>query len=309
LKRPNATISVDVDPVDLHLAGYGLDGGAPDPLAYTLALPRLIEVFDRVGVRATFFVVGRDAQANAKPIAQVAAAGHEIGSHTFSHPFAFAQLSPAAKRDELIASRNVLESASGASVVGFRAPNFDLDERGIVSLIEAGFRYDASSYPTPMLLPARVLMAVKGGDIPRTLRLRCWPFSFDREPHRWVYGHHSLIEFPLSVSRGLRLPFYHTARYYLPESRFQTILDELADEGVPLSYPLHAVDALGLSEDRVDPRLKPHPGMARPLAGKLRLLEVSLKSIAARYEVATFGERVAALEASERMLERPLPAA
>ncbi len=308
MNRPVATISVDVDPVDLHLAGYGITGITPDPLAYSVALPRLVQLFRRAGVRATFFVVGRDAQANPGPIAAVAAAGHEIASHTFSHPFAFSRLSPAAMRDELVASRNVLESSSGATVTGFRAPNFDLDARGIAALIESGYRYDASAYPTPLLLPARMFMALKGGDIGRTLQLRCWPFTLEREPHRWICDGRSLIEFPLTVSRGLRLPVYHTARYYLSDSRFHRILDRLAGEGIPLSYPLHAVDALGLSEDHVDPRLAAHPGMHRRLEDKLRLLETSLEAIAERFEIATFEERVLSLESSGEVRERTLPA-
>jgi peptidoglycan-N-acetylglucosamine deacetylase len=308
VNRPVATISVDADPVDLHLAGYGITGITPDPLAYSVALPRLVNLFRRVGVRATFFVVGRDAQANPGPIAAVASAGHEIASHTFSHPFAFSRLATPAMRDELVASRNVLENSSGMTVTGFRAPNFDLDARGIVTLIEAGYRYDASAYPTPWLLPARLFMALKGGDIGRTLQLRCWPFTLEREPQRWVCDGRSLIEFPLTVSRGLRLPVYHTARYYLSDAQFHRTLDELAGEGLPLSYPLHAVDALGLAEDQVDSRLTAHPGMTRRLEDKLRLLESTLEAIASRFEIATFEERVLSLESSGEVRQRTLPA-
>ena len=47
---------------------------------------------------------------------------------------------------------------------------------------------------------------------------------------------------------------------------------------------------------RLDPRLACHPGMRLPLANRLRLLEDSVRSIADRFEVVTFGERVAAVE-------------
>src|SRR4029079_19633928 len=63
--RPVALVSVDVDPVDLHLVGYGYRSLPPDPLVYTTALPRLLDCFGRCGVRATFFVVARDAPAHA----------------------------------------------------------------------------------------------------------------------------------------------------------------------------------------------------------------------------------------------------
>src|SRR4030095_16906891 len=90
--RPSATISVDVDPVDLHLLGYGHRGEAPDERVYALAIPRLLERFDRARVRATFFVVARDAAAQSRALAAVKAAGHEIASHSLTHPMPFQKL-------------------------------------------------------------------------------------------------------------------------------------------------------------------------------------------------------------------------
>ena len=46
MSKPLATVGVDVDPVDLHLAGYGYRGLPPDSLAYEPALPRLLAAFD-----------------------------------------------------------------------------------------------------------------------------------------------------------------------------------------------------------------------------------------------------------------------
>jgi polysaccharide deacetylase len=292
VKRPPATVSVDVDPVDLHLLGYGYRDLEPDPLAYTAALPRLVDVFARTGIRATFFVVGRDAAAHAGALAALTRAGHEVASHSHSHPMAFSRLDPEQMRHELEESRRVLEAASGAAVVGYRSPNFDLDARAMEALVDAGFRYDASAYPTPFLLPARLLLALKSRDMGAVLKLRCWPFTMSRRPYRWVRGARALEEFPVSVTPGVRFPFYHTARYLMGDGRFESMLEGFARRGETLSYPLHAVDALGLAEDRVDARLAPHPGMERPLAEKLALLERSLSAIARRFEPATFAERL-----------------
>src|SRR6185436_2076329 len=163
-----------------------------------------------------------------------------------------------------------------APVIGFRSPNFDLDLAAMRALADTGYRYDASGYPTPFLLPARLLLAIKSRDAAAVLRLRSWPFTMQRRPYRWQEGARELQEFPVSVTPGVRFPIYHTPRYMMGEARFASILDGLARRGEPLSYPLHAVAALGLIEDRVDPRLAKHPGMERPLAAKLELLEQSL---------------------------------
>ena len=295
MSRPAATINVDVDPVDLHLVGYGHTGLPPDPSVYHAAVPRLIELFARLGLRATFFMVGRDAATHASTLRAIADAGHELASHSFSHPFAFARLPTHAMRAELEDSRAALEAAGGRPVIGFRSPNFDVDRGALRAIAESGYAYDASAYPTPLLGPARVVLAVKSGRLDALRRLRTWPVTFRREPFRFHDGGRSLVEFPLAVSGGMRVPVYHTARYFLSRDAFERHLDGIARRGGTLSYPLHAVDALGLEEDRVDRRLERHPGMGLALARKLALLEESLAAIARRFDCTTFEARVAAI--------------
>jgi peptidoglycan/xylan/chitin deacetylase (PgdA/CDA1 family) len=290
--RPVATLSIDVDPVDLHLIGYGWPDLPPDPLVYTAALPRLAEAFARHRMRATFFCVGRDAATHAPDLRALAAAGHEIASHTWSHPIRFAGLPQDWQHAELSHSRRALSDASGFDVVGFRAPNFDMDSRVVPRLAAAGYRYDASAYPTPMLVPARLLLALKSRDPLGVLRMKPWPFTWRRTPYTWRAHGAEVREFPLAVTPGLRWPVYHTMRWLTGERRFETGLAGFARRGEPLSYALHGVDALGLAEDRVDPRLARHPGMHRPLAEKLAVLDRTLAAIASLFDVRTYAEQL-----------------
>jgi hypothetical protein len=137
-----------------------------------------------------------------------------------------------------------------------------------------------------------MLLALKSREPAAVLRLKPWPFTMRRRPYDVVVGGKRLREFPASVTPGARLPIYHTLRYALSDARFERALDGFARRGEPLSYILHAVDILGLAEDRVDPRLAPHPGMDRPLEAKRALLERSLKSIAQRFVVVPFRDRL-----------------
>jgi hypothetical protein len=89
------------------------------------------------------------------------------------------------------------------------------------------------------------------------------------------------------------MPIYHTLRYGATDGGFASRLDTLVRRGEPLSYVMHAVDAMGLDEDRVDRRFAPHPGMDRSLDAKLDLLDRTLSAIAARFECVPFAERVA----------------
>lgn len=292
MSRPIAVVSVDVDPVDLHLVGYGFAGLPPDPLVHTRALPRLLEAFARHGVRATLFLVGRDAVVHREVLARAAAAGHELASHTWSHPIRFAGLPEAERRRELADSKSALEAAGGTPVVGFRAPNFDVDSRSVPLLASLGYRYDASAYPTPVLIPARVVLALKSADPAGVLRMSTWPFTWRRDPHEWRAGGASVREFPVAVTPGLRMPVYHTLRYFQSDAVFAKHLDGFARRGETFSYVMHGVDALGLAEDEVDARLAKHPGMDRTLETKLALLDRTLAAIAARFETRTYRELV-----------------
>jgi hypothetical protein len=291
--RPAATISVDVDPVDLHLLGYGYRGLPPDPSVYTLALPRLADLFGRLGVRATFFVLGRDAPEHADVLRSLHSMGHEIASHSLDHPMPFVRVPRSHLTHQLVESRRLIEAACGAEVVGFRAPNWDVSPRAVLSLSEAGYLYDASAYPSLLLGLARGLLALKAEDPRAALRMRPWPWTLRRRPFMWRVGDREVFQFPISVSRWLRFPLYHTTRYLLPEWWFLRQLDAIARRGDALFYPLHGVDVLGLTEDSVDPRLARHPGMKEPLAAKLALLETSLRAIVERFEPMTYREQLA----------------
>lgn len=225
MTRPVATLSIDVDPVDLHLIGYGYPGLPPDPLVYLAALPRLAQAFARHGLQATFFCVGRDAEAHAGELHALARAGHEIASHTWSHPIGFAGLAPARQRAELEDSRRALSEASGVGVVGFRAPNFDMHARVVPRLAAAGYRYDASAYPSLLLLPARAVLALKSADPLRVLAMRPWPFTWRRRPYDWRAGGAAIREFPVAMTPTLRLPVYHTMRWLASERSFESAIE------------------------------------------------------------------------------------
>ena len=106
------------------------------------------------------------------------------------------------------------------------------------------------------------------------------------------------MEFPLSVTPVVRFPFYHTVRYVMSETRFLKLLDGFARRAEALSYVVHAVDVLGLKEDKVDARLRHHPGMELPLEQKLAILDRALAAIAAAFQTLPFRDRLDASPAA-----------
>jgi peptidoglycan-N-acetylglucosamine deacetylase len=83
--------------------------------------PRLLDILAAHDVRATFFQLGGFAEAEPALVRRVAAAGHLIGNHTWSHPHL--SNTPVARiREELRRTSETLEQITGARVKYFRPP-------------------------------------------------------------------------------------------------------------------------------------------------------------------------------------------
>jgi peptidoglycan-N-acetylglucosamine deacetylase len=290
--RIHATVGVDLDPVDVHLAGYGLASTHRDATIYEVGVPRLLEIFAKHGVRATFFALGRDAQPHAASLRMLEAAGHEVACHSMTHPAALARLRPDRLEVELVQSKAQLEDALGTAVVGFRAPNWDLDRVLLGRLATAGYAYDASTIPSPFLPLLRFAVAARSRRPGMAMRLRLTPMTTRVGPRTYEVAGRSITEFPVSVTRFARLPIYHTMRSMISDAALDRHLDGLAVRGLGLDYAVHGIDALGLVEDRVDIRMARHPGMEASLTDKLALLDRTISSIAARFAAVPYRDRL-----------------
>jgi polysaccharide deacetylase family protein (PEP-CTERM system associated) len=110
---------------------------------------RLLAMFDSAGVTATFFVLGWVAERFPSLVTAIAAHGHEIASHGYAHRLIYDQ-TPAAFRDDVRRAKDLLETAAGVHVDGYRAPSYSVTTQTLWSLdvlIEEGYRYDASIFP------------------------------------------------------------------------------------------------------------------------------------------------------------------
>ncbi len=111
-----------------------------------------LDLFARLGITGTFFVLGRIARDLPEVVRQIATAGHEIGSHSFYHKRVFGQTAEEFEQD-VVESKQILEKISGKAVSGFRAPDFSITSAtpaALDILKAAGFEYDASFVPTDL---------------------------------------------------------------------------------------------------------------------------------------------------------------
>jgi polysaccharide deacetylase family protein (PEP-CTERM system associated) len=110
---------------------------------------RLLSIFSEFNVTSTFFVLGWVAERFPQLTRRISEAGHEIASHGYGHRLVYDQ-TPAAFREDVRKSKAILESATGQSVIGYRAPSYSVTPHSLWALdvlIEEGYQYDTSIFP------------------------------------------------------------------------------------------------------------------------------------------------------------------
>lgn len=121
---------------------------APDP-EVERETDTALQMMDDAGVKATFFVLANVARTYPALVRRVAAEGHEIGSHGWSHMLVYRQ-TPDEFREETRQAKALLEDVVGAPVRGYRAAEFSITRRSwwaLEVLAELGFEYDSSVFP------------------------------------------------------------------------------------------------------------------------------------------------------------------
>ena len=181
----------------------------------------LLATLAEAGALATFYVVGEIAVSHPGLVRDIAAAGHEVGSHSWSHRRLHA-LTPEAFRDDLRRSVDALAAAAGVPVVGYRAPTFSVVRQtawAVDVLAGAGLRYDTSVFPVrhdrygvpdAPRVPFRLAGAGGGGIL-------------ELPPATWRVGGHNL---PVAGGGYFRL---------FPLKLMTAGIDQLTRQGAPLA--------------------------------------------------------------------------
>lgn len=147
MKNIQVCIGVDVDAVAGWLGSYGGENSPNDiqrgMFAGEVGTPRMLRLFERYGVRTSWFIPGHSIETFPDQMQEVAIAGHEIGAHGYSHenPIALSAI-----QEETILGRSIelVEKLSGRRPRGYVAPWWEMSERTANLLLANGFSYDHS---------------------------------------------------------------------------------------------------------------------------------------------------------------------
>lgn len=107
----------------------------PDPAS----TPYFLEELDRLGMRATFFMLGVNADAHGSVAREVAAAGHEVAAHGYHHR---SQLfsSPGRVRDDILRGIHTVAEVTGEMPRWYRPPFGTLSNAGLLAAQRFGLR-------------------------------------------------------------------------------------------------------------------------------------------------------------------------
>ena len=253
-----AALSVDLDEIGCYTAIHGLT--PPDPSAaraiYERALPRLADLFDDEAVPATFFAIGTDIdEANGARLRGLHERGHEIANHSLSHRYDLTRLDREAIRAEIAGGADAIEAATGTRPVGFRAPGYTITDAVFEMLRELRVGYDSSVFPCPAYYAAKAAaigaIQLRGRrshsviDDPRVLTAPADPYRVGLPYHGRGQG---LLELPIGVSKGPRLPYIGTSVVLAGETGARWLTRAIV--GRPLvNLELHGIDLADAEDD------------------------------------------------------------
>jgi peptidoglycan-N-acetylglucosamine deacetylase len=315
-------VSIDLDAIGCYYRIHGL--GAPPPeldhVILERALPRAAALFAEHGIRVTWFVVGRDADADAKlpdrarragnadRLRSLAKAGDELGNHSYSHPYNLARLPADAIDFEIAACDRVLRAIGGVPVKGFRAPGYDLAPAMLDTLARLGYRYDSSVFPAPGYYAAKVAvvatlaaMGRPSGAVLTNPRALAAP----TEPYRpsmtapWKRGQAPIVELPIAVTPWMRVPAIGTTLLVAPPWLRTRLLDAMTRRRF-FNLELHGIDFADAERDGIPGELVDRqPDLRLGVEQKLARLSDMLQRIRARADVVTLAEVAAATQRDE----------
>jgi hypothetical protein len=285
------TVSVDLDEIPNYFAIHGLPEpeGRARTLVYDVALDRLTRLAGDLGIPLTLFVIGCDLE-RPQAAARLRAAnqaGWEIANHTLDHRYDLVRLGRSEIRRQIEEGARAIERATGVSPVGFRAPGYTITDEVFDVLEDLNVAYDSSVFPCPAYWAAKTaaitFIALRGRtsrsivDRPTVLAAPTGAYRAGR-PY-WRRGKGPVIELPVQVTPGLRLPFIGTYVTLWGPGVGRRLAR--ACVGQPLvTLELHGIDVLDASDGLA--ALRPHqPDVRVPLERKLQALTGAIEELRA----------------------------
>lgn len=304
-------ITVDMDNYQDYQSLADPEGGSLD-VSFYQAVPRFLEILDRLDARATFFMIGRDAALpeNRVAVKQIAEAGHEVANHSYSHPYNFHDLPRSQKEEEIRQGEETIADLIGRPPRGFRTPSGDVDLETLEILGERGYLYDSSVIPSPLfvwsfMLYGKLFVRHQEYNLGRFWSVLAppWPYLPSREKLHIpadpaVANGRALVEFPFSALPLVRVPFYATLFRMFHHRVFDAAVRLHGSRRPTLHMLFHLIDLFDLDGTPLETALGRMPGVGVPIERRRAFVEYAFARMAREGDAVTLEE--AALDYLER---------
>ncbi|MCX8036924.1 MAG: polysaccharide deacetylase family protein [Candidatus Sumerlaeia bacterium] len=225
---------------------------------YREAVPALLKMFSDLGIAATFFVVGADAQIpwKRKILEKVLDEGHEVANHSFNHALQMGQFGRQQVENEILDCQKTLSETLQVQARGFRAPGYSYSPQVLEVLEHNGFWYDASLLPTRwgsvLRWIARRISTTPNSPVPqfdagagghKTTR----PFWATEAGQGVLHEKlacesRPLVEVPVSVTPRLRFPMHGGIGFLLGKRYVTEAIKAIRRSRHFLNYVIHGMD-------------------------------------------------------------------
>ena len=297
-----ASLSLDLDNQWSYMKTHGDSGWESHPSYLDAVVPRILEFLAARGLTISFFIVGQDAalEKNRAALRAIAAAGHEIGNHSFRHEPWLHLYTEAELDQELRQAEDAIESATGVRPRGFRGPGFSLSQGTLETLLRRGYQFDATVFPNLLNPLARAYLFSTSNLTAEEKEQRSALFGTWKDalrpvrPFQWSLKGGRLLEIPVTTLPGLKVPMHLSYLIYLAKFsrvaaraylRFALAVCRLT--GTSPSILLHPLDFMGREDS---PALAFFPGMDLARDRKLEIMGELFDILVARHEIVTMGE-------------------
>ncbi len=257
-------VSVDLDEIPNYtqIHGLGTLEGPGATAVYDVAVGRLRTMARDAGLPLTLFAVASDLRraSAAQALRDAYAEGHELSNHSLDHRYELTRLTRHEIAQQIGGGADLIAAATGVRPTGFRAPGYTITDTVFDVLADLGVAYDSSVFPCPAYFAAKTaaigLIALRGRtsrsvvDTPAVLTAPTRPYRAGSPYWNRASAKRrgaGVLELPIQVTRGARLPFIGTTVTMWGPAVARSLARMCVGEPL-VNLELHGIDVLDASD-------------------------------------------------------------
>lgn len=280
-------VSVDLDEIPRYHQIHGLapPGESSAHLVYELAVDRFLALAAELDIPLTFFVVGADTERRvaAEGLRRAVRLGHELGNHSRDHLYDLVRRPALEQRAQVRGALETILANVGVRPRGFRAPGYTVTDE-LLAIVSEDHLYDSSVFPCPPYYAAKAaaFAALRlSGRRSEAILDSASVLAAPREPYRigrpYFQRGAGMVELPIQVTRGLRLPYIGTGLILAGRLGAHGLTKLVLGERF-INLELHGIDLLGRMDGLGD-LVGYQPDVRRDWQYKLTILRAEIERL------------------------------